>query len=186
MTTDYIAEHISWLDKIITHPDNATLFADATQSAIQQELSARWINENRLDLLNELADKFSEADMLAVIDKIIFTNCQRNWRQIGLETGDNSLEKFLELLWGPLPEVGFEFTSEKKSNQTQFHVTQCSMYELAKALGAEKWLYHLVCLTDEPSVVGFNADVKFDRTKTLMQGHAYCDHCYTELSAEDR
>lgn len=41
MTTDYIAEHISWLDEIITHPDNAALFADATQSAIQQELAAR-------------------------------------------------------------------------------------------------------------------------------------------------
>jgi predicted ArsR family transcriptional regulator len=186
MTTDQIAEQISWLDELITDPDNAALFANATQSAIQQELAAHWTKENRLDLLNELSGRFSEADILTVIDKIIFTNCQRNWRQVGLETGDNSLEKFLELLWGPLPDMGFEFTSEKQGNQTQFHVTQCSIYELAKTLGAEKWLYHLVCLTDEPSVAGFNADVKFDRTKTLMQGHAYCDHCYTDLSAENK
>ena len=26
MTTDQIAEQIGWLDEIITHPDNATLF----------------------------------------------------------------------------------------------------------------------------------------------------------------
>jgi hypothetical protein len=56
------------------------------------------------------------------------------------------------------------------------------MYDLAKKLNAEKWLYHLTCLTDEPAITGFNGRIKFDRSRTLMQGYPDCDHCYTDLS----
>jgi hypothetical protein len=56
------------------------------------------------------------------------------------------------------------------------------MYDLAKKIGAEKWLYHLVCLTDEPSITGFNSKISFRRTQTLMQGYSECDHCYIDRS----
>ncbi|MHA2213812.1 MAG: L-2-amino-thiazoline-4-carboxylic acid hydrolase [Candidatus Thorarchaeota archaeon] len=28
-------------------------------------------------------------------------------------------------------------------------------------------------------MAGFNPKMKFERTKTLMEGDGYCDHCYT-------
>jgi hypothetical protein len=183
MSKDYIAEQISWLDGIITDAENSSLFSDETQSAIQKELADRWIEENRLELLNDLSDRFGEAEVLVVIDKIIYANCRKGWEQIGKEKGNNSLDNFLKMLWGPLQEIGFEYSFEKEGNKTKFRVTKCPVYDLAQALGAERWLYHLVCLTDEPSVVGFNSQVEFSRTKTLMQGYPECDHCYTDLSA---
>jgi len=180
MSKDYIAEQISWLDGIIIHPENSNLFHAENQSVIQRELSSRWINENRLALLNDLAEKFGEEEMLTVIDTIIYMNCKSGWQQVGKEKG-NSLNSFIKILWEPLKDLGFEYSIEKKGNQTIFCVTKCPMYNLAKKLGAEKWMYHLLCLTDELTIIGFNSMIKFDRTRTLMQGHPDCDHCYTDL-----
>ncbi len=181
MSKDYIAEYIGWLDGMITHPENPQLFRDEALLAIQKELADRWVNENRLELLNDLANRYGEERVLAVIDTIIDGNSRKNWAQQG-KTVDNSLDNFINLLWGPLKASGFEYTYETTGNKTQFLVTKCPMVTLARLAGAEKWLYHLVCLTDEPSVVGFNDQIEFTRTRTLMQGHPDCDHCYTDHS----
>lgn len=181
MTIDLVAEKISWMDEIFTHPENQNLFDDEEQLAIQSELSHRWLKENRLELLNDLSDRFGETAVCTVIDKIIDANIRRDWKQIGQE-GDNSLESFIKKLWEPLQEEGFEYSFEKEGNSTKFRVTKCPMYDLARELGAEKWFYHLLCLTDGPSVEGFNSRIEFSRTRTLMQGYTDCDHCYTELS----
>ncbi len=183
MSTDYIAEQIGWLDGILTHPDNPALFQDEKLAAIQKELAGRWRGENRLELLKDLADKFGEENVVAVIDRIIYANCKRDWERVGQE-GGNSFERFLKLLWEPLKSSGFEFSYTTQGNRTTFCVTKCPMYDLAKKIGAEKWLYHLVCLTDGPSVTGFNSKIIFDRTRTLMQGNADCDHTYTTFRDE--
>jgi hypothetical protein len=180
MAKDFIAEQASWLDGMFTHAQNQELFDTKDQAVIQRELANRWVQENRLELLNELSGRFGEAQIFAVIDKIIAANCRRDWGQIGKE-GDNSLERFIKLLWEPLQASGFEYSIKKEGNKTRFQVTQCPLYDLAQEIGAEKWSYHLFCLTDEPAAEGFNSRVKFSRTRTLMEGFAECDHCYTEL-----
>jgi predicted ArsR family transcriptional regulator len=182
MSTDFVAEQLGWLDAILTHPENRTLFEAENQLAIENELSTRWVQENRLVLLNELAATFGESDVFAVLEKIIYANCKRNWAENGRE-GDNSLNQFIKILWEPLRDMGFEYSIEKEGNKTQFRVTRCPMADFAKKAGVKKWFYRLLCLTDEPSVVGFNSSVTFSRTRTLMEGAAYCDHCYTEHSS---
>ena len=181
MSKYFIAEQISWLDGILTHPQNQNLFQYENLFITQQELADRWVGENRLALLDDLASKFGEESVIAVLDQIIYANCKRNWEHVGQE-GENSFDRFLQLLWEPLRESGFEYSFVTHGNKTTFCVTTCPMYDLAKKIGAEKWLYHLVCLTDEPTITGFNPKIIFSRTKTLMQGYSGCDHCYTDLS----
>jgi predicted ArsR family transcriptional regulator len=181
MSEDTIAKEISWLDRIITHPENRNLFEDETQLEIQRELSTRWEQENRLELLNDLSAKYAEESVFAVIDRIIASNCRGEWEQVGKEN-ENSLANFIKILWEPLAKDGFEFSYEQVGNVTKFCVTHCPMYEIARKIGAEKWMYHLVCLIDESSTVGFNPKVRFSRTRTLMQGNADCDHTYTDHS----
>jgi hypothetical protein len=67
MSKDYIAEQVSWLDGIITHPENPTLFNDDGLLAIQKELASRWSKENRLELLSDLAGKYSEERVLWIV-----------------------------------------------------------------------------------------------------------------------
>ena len=49
MSQDLIAEKMSWLDRMIIHPDNASLFTDESQLEIQKELSTRWVKENLVE-----------------------------------------------------------------------------------------------------------------------------------------
>ena len=178
MKPDPIARKLSWLDPLFERsPEN--IFQGKTERSIQQELSKRWKSENRLDLLNGLASRFGEETVMAVIDGIIASDCRKSWKKTGEDLGDNSLSKFIELLWEPLTGAGFEYSMERRGDRTQFRVTRCPLVEVARELGAGKWLYHLACLTDEPSVTGFNPGIAFERTQTLMQGHPVCDHCYT-------
>ena len=181
MSQDLIAEKLSWLDRMITHPDNASLFTDESQLEIQRELSTRWVNENRLELLNDLAGKYGQERVLAVLDQIISANSIRDWADEATRN-DNSLANFIRLLWVPLEKVGFEYSFKQEGNVTKFCVTRCPLAELAKQTGSETWMYHLLCLTDEPSVTGFNSGIRFNRTRTLIQGYPDCDHTYTDLS----
>ena len=52
-----------------------------TQSLIQRDLSTRWVSENRLALLNDLAGKYGQEPVLAVLDQIITANSERDWAQ---------------------------------------------------------------------------------------------------------
>jgi predicted ArsR family transcriptional regulator len=181
MTEDAIAKEFSWLDRIITNPENLALFEDEKLLTIVNALSSRWKKENRLSLLNELSAAYGQDSLLLVIDRLIDTNCRKDWRQNG-KLGDNSLQRFITLLWEPLAKSGFEYTSKQEGNITSFCVTRCPVADLAKNNDGEKWMYHLICLTDEPSVTGFNKNIHFSRTKTIMQGHAVCDHTYKDLT----
>jgi hypothetical protein len=175
---DYVATELSWLDGIMTNPRNADLFADEPARALQRELARRWPNENRLALLDDLALEFGQDAVMGGIDLIVYENVRRGWQEIGLE-GGNSLDELIRRVWGPLPEMGFRFTCTNDGRQARFRVEHCPIHETALALKAEKWLYHLVCLTDEPTTVGFNEAIEFSRTATLMEGRDHCDHCYT-------
>jgi predicted ArsR family transcriptional regulator len=182
MSKDHIAEQVYWMDGIFTDAENPSLFHDETQLALQKELADRWVKENRLELLVDLAERYGEEKVLAVLDQIIYEVSKKNWEQLS-QGRDNSLDNFIQKLWVPLKDSGFEFSFETRGNETKFRVTQCPMYNLAKQMDARKWFYHLVCLTDEPTVVGFNRQIEFRRTRTLMQGDPDCDHCYIDHSA---
>ena len=178
---DYIASELSFCDGIFTHPRNAAIFKDKVKSGIQAELSRRWRAEDRVSLLEDLAGRFGEKTVMETIDAIVWTSCRQDWEENGRKSRDgNSLDVFLKELWEPLRGQGFQFTSERRGPVVQFTVTRCPLAEEGRKLKIEKWLYHLACLTDEPSVTGFNPRVKFTRTRTLMQGHQVCDHCYTD------
>ncbi len=178
---DYIARELSYLDGIFTHPRNSAIFKDRVKTEIQAELSRRWRAEDRAALLEDLSARFGEKTVVEVIDAIVWTSCRQDWEENGRKSKEgNSLDVFLKELWEPLRGLGFRFTSRREGRSVRFTVTRCPLAEEGRKLKIDTWLYHLACLTDEPSVTGWNPRVKFTRTQTLMQGHAVCDHCYTE------
>lgn len=64
-----------------------------------------------------------------------------------------------------------------------FNVTRCQYAEKYKALGFGELGTCLSCCRDEPFVEGFNPEIKFSRTGTIMEGAEVCDFRY-ELAAE--
>lgn len=123
--------------------------------------------------------------VLEMIDQRNHENIVAEWKAIAEKQADPSATTFVDILWNQMcaPD-GLEFTQEVTGEKIQMHCTYCPWVEVAKAAGSTEVGYWLFCKTDPHMIEGFNQAVapgkkiKFTRSKTLMQGDAYCDHCY--------
>ena len=60
----------------------------------------------------------------------------------------------------------------------ELKVTECLTSEIFLDADAGDIGYAYVCFGDYAWAEGFNPKIKMVRDKTLMQGHAYCNHRY--------
>lgn len=137
----------------------------------------RWHYREKIALLTALRDRFGP-EVLAVVDEVTAERAQRYGGLIAQRAGGSSIEDFIRLLWEPDRANGLEYTVERRPDGVQIHCTRCPMHELACAIGGAEWLYRLVCAADPYIVRGFNPQIGFRRTKTLMAGDDHCDHFY--------
>lgn len=96
------------------------------------------------------------------------------------EKGSNTLADFAQIVsaWGKggaLEEEIIEFTETTYA----FNVTKCMYAERYRELGIEAFGYCLSCCRDEPFAQGFNANIKFERHQTIMEGGSHCDFRFT-------
>ena len=79
-----------------------------------------------------------------------------------------------------MPEQGFKCTileTEMESETgMQNIVTKCPIYDTAKRLGLTEEIYYLCCASDPFMAEGFNPNIGFKRTKTLMEGDECCNN----------
>jgi fumarate reductase iron-sulfur subunit len=59
-----------------------------------------------------------------------------------------------------------------------FNVTRCPYYEKYLELGLEEFGVGFSCCRDEPFARGFNPQLQFVRTQTIMEGADHCDFRY--------
>lgn len=105
----------------------------------------------------------------------------KSWKKFAKEAGKNDLKTFVDILWNRLCKAeGIQFTiSAEEGGKTKIHCTHCPAVAEYKKLNALDWGYELYCRSDEYMFDGFNPNLKFERTKTLMQGHDCCNHTYS-------
>ena len=60
-----------------------------------------------------------------------------------------------------------------------FNVTRCRYAEMYKALGIPELGALFSCDRDGTMIEGFNPDINFERTQTIMGGASHCDFRYT-------
>ena len=98
------------------------------------------------------------------------------WKQVSENAKDNSIEALIENLWS---DEYFEYTyTKEKDGSTKMNVTWCVFAEIARENNIQDIAFEILCVDDEHIVKGFNSNIDFKRTKTLMEGHECCDHCY--------
>ena len=94
------------------------------------------------------------------------------------ELGDNSIEAFIKDQWNPLLAQGYKYTMEKTNTGFLMVVTKCPLYDLAKSQDITEQMFYMCCEGDRFAAEGFNPDIGFKRSKTLMQGDDCCNHFY--------
>jgi len=134
-------------------------------------------------LIRAMKEKFGE-EAYQVAEKYFGELALSRWKEKAEKSESNSIESLVEQLceplrsWEPVPGSTFDYKAEKTESGVQLKCTRCNCYDLAKYLGITEEAYYIFCITDPYIVKGFNPDIGFKRTKTLMQGDDYCDHCY--------
>jgi len=129
-------------------------------------------------LLKIMKERFGE-EVYEVFTKENGKKCHAVWKKKAAEVGDNSIESLIKHLWGNSPrEDGLEFTTEKTESGYQMRCTKCPTYDYAKQHGITEEMFYIICEGDPYFAEGFNPNIGFKRTKTLMQGDDCCDHFY--------
>lgn len=125
-------------------------------------------------LLQIMKKRFGE-EVYQVLVKEQREMIRSHFSKIVEESGDNSIEAFIKLIWGSF--LG-EYTMEETESGFQMICTKCPMDDLAKRHGITEQMFYQYCVNDEFNMEGFNPNIGFKRTKTLMQGDDCCDHFY--------
>ena len=169
---------LGWLDGWFEPEKVASHAFDRAKSELFQEIARAWrATDDKIEALEFVSASHGRARVLDLIGRLCADETSAHWASLTAREG-RSLDDLVRLLWEPLPEQGFEFKMERTPDSLRIHCTSCPQHDLAAAIGGEEWLYALVCSTDLHVCATFDPPIRFERTKTLMQGDAYCDHTY--------
>ncbi len=177
---DQLLMSFSYLTPMFEQKSVDRMPLEESEKAIVREIIADWGKTDTEELLKGMSEKYGEAAPKAV-GKFIAEGVKEDWVATGKREAHEGteLQDFIRLLWGPLKEQGFVYTSETRGEDTEFHVTKCPLYDLAEKTGLYDWLYQFACATDFYSSVSFSPKIRFTRSKTLMEGCDHCNHCYS-------
>ena len=70
-------------------------------------------------------------------------------------------------------------TVEQNENTFAFNVTRCKYSEMYREMGLANIGALLSCVRDAEFIAGYNPEITFTRTQTLMEGASHCDFRYT-------
>lgn len=132
--------------------------------------------KEKVILLKNLETKVGSR-VLDAFNEYVYESSKANWHKIAEKHGSNSISDLIDVLWKPMKDE-FKFTVEQKKDGIQIYCTFCPLAQMAKELNEPEWGFRFYCMEDYGIVDGFNPKIGFKRTKTLMQGHVYCDHFY--------
>lgn len=142
---------------------------------LRQQLE--WQRYSSLSLLTTVYQKHG-APILETVSEVTSGNAQRQYGRMKVE-GERNLQALKKALWEPLPPAFKWELLEESPEKMQFKVHECPMVAEMKKFGVPPELgFALNCASDPGIAAGINPEIKFTRTKTLMQGHCCCDHCY--------
>ena len=178
-------ELAGWLDAWFEPDQAGHAGLDDRESEVFGWLSREWrSSEDKLGALEAASELFGRQRVIGVVRRLCAWNVTQPWRERCAKER-LSLDDLLRLVWGSLPELGFEFTMVRDARSAQMRCTRCPHVDLAVQLEvagyahAREWLYELICSTDPYVTVAFDPPIGFSRTRTLMQGDDCCDHTYT-------
>ncbi len=76
-------------------------------------------------------------------------------------------------------------TLEQTENAFRFNVTRCKYSEMYRELGLAEIGKLLSCVRDAEFIAGYNPNIEFRRTQTLMEGASHCDFEYRLTPTEE-
>lgn len=157
-------------DKTIN--DRSSMDIDSVPIIVRREIEALIA----VPLIKAFIEEFGEEKALKTAGKVFQSLAHESGKALSAMAGGNSLAHFLKIL--PLFVQGgaLEMDILDSDNKTiAYNVTKCRYAEIYKGLGLGEFGSLLSCGRDRAMIEGFNPDIKFVRTQTIMENGEYCD-----------
>ena len=137
----------------------------------RREIEARIV----APLLERLAERFGP-EVYDTARDVIVDVAREQGAALADAVGDNSLPGFASGLGAWSADGALETEIRELSEQVfAFDVVRCRYAEMYRALGLAELGATLSCNRDGSLIEGFNPDVVFTRTRTIMNGAERCD-----------
>lgn len=130
-------------------------------------------------VLEALAREFGRERVLAITAGVIKDVARQQGAAMAADAGSCTLHAFAETLdrWTADDALRLE-VQEQTAERFAFNVVRCRYAEMYRSLGVPELGAILSCNRDAALIEGFNPEVQFERTQTLMQGASCCDFRY--------
>lgn len=142
----------------------------------RREIEARIV----APLIQRLGEEFGHDRVNELALEVVVGVAQSQGGELAEAMGGNDLSFFADSMenWtkGGALEVD---VVEQADGVFAFNVTRCQYAEMYRALGIPELGALFSCNRDGTMVEGFNPDITFERTQTIMNGAEHCDFRYT-------
>lgn len=130
---------------------------------------------DRAGLFRELVKKYGPGIVEAVRE---YVEKSTEERVRGADLPRRNLEAILELVWKPSAGTLEWEVASKSAAELRIRVTKCLYADEMRRREAADIGFAFYCAFDDGFCRGFNPDLTFTRTKTLMTGDDCCNHTY--------
>lgn len=127
-------------------------------------------------LIEAFAAEFGREQTIRVAGKVIKELAEESGAALAQGCGGNSLGHLAKGTgkWSAGGALKREII-EQDEERYNYNITRCKYAEMYKSLGLQELGFLLSCGRDGKMFGGFNPEIKFERTQTIMQGASHCD-----------
>lgn len=148
----------------------------------RREIEARLL----APFIDALGEEFDRQRVLETARRVILQIAAQQGEQLAAQMGGCSLAHFARSLEAWTRDAALEIRVQEQSvERFEFNVTRCQYAEMYQRLGIPELGVLLSCNRDAALIRGFNPQVEFSRTQTIMGGAEYCDFRYQLKAAQD-
>ena len=130
-------------------------------------------------IIDRLGDEFGQERVRDLAAEVIIDVAKSQGAAMAEMLGGNDLRVFADSLeaWTLGGALEIEVV-EQTDTKFAFNVTRCKYAEMYRDLGDADLGARMSCNRDGTMVEGFNPDITFTRTQTIMSGASHCDFVY--------
>lgn len=141
----------------------------------RREIEARIV----APLLARLGEEFGEERVRELAGEVVVELARSQGAAMSELLGGNDLSAFSRSMEAWTRGGALEIDIVEESATTfAFNVTRCRYAEMYRGLGMADLGATMSCNRDGTMVEGFNEDITFERTQTIMTGASHCDFRY--------
>ena len=130
-------------------------------------------------VVDALGQEFGRERVIEIVRDVIVGLAREQGRAMADARQDASLSSFAGTLEPWTRDGALTMTVREQTDEVlAFDVTRCRYAEMYRALGIPELGAVLSCNRDAALIEGFNPEVHFSRTQTIMGGASHCDFRY--------